>query len=49
MSGGDVAPQTFFRVENIEGGHMDQSQDPIRQNSPIILTKEKVICNEYIG
>ena len=42
-------PQFFFKTENIEGGHMDQSKDPIGQSSPVILTKEKVICNEYIG
>ena len=42
-------PQTFLELRILRGGHMDQSQDPIGQSIPVILTKEKIICNEFIG
>ena len=42
-------PRNFFRTDNFEGSHMAQSQELIGQSYPVILTKEKVICNEYIG
>ena len=49
MSGGDVSSTKFFLNEKIEGGHMDQNQDPIGQSFTSILTEEKVIFNEYMG